>query len=146
MSLALRLRALMRRRGIKSQNQLARLSGVPQSCIHRILTREDRYSPTRGTLLRLAQALDTHVPWLTDGVTSPAVPGTTPAAPDAAAAGAALTNGCCSEICALLRRQPETTQRKILKVVRLMLEDPGTSRATKAQRPLRRAGITRGMS
>lgn len=145
MSLALRLRALMRRRGIKSQNQLARLSGVPQSCIHRILTREERYSPTRGTLLRLAQALDTQVPWLTDGVASPVVPGATPAAPDVAA-GVALTDGCCSEICALLRRQPETTQRKILKVVRLMLEDPGTSRATKAQRPLRRAGITQGMS
>ncbi|WP_025139946.1 helix-turn-helix transcriptional regulator [Achromobacter sp. DH1f] len=145
MSLALRLRALMRRRGIKSQNQLARLSGVPQSCIHRILTREERYSPTRSTLLRLAQALDTQVPWLTDGVASPVVPGATPAAPDAAAAEN-MTAGCCSEICALLHRQPETTQRKILKVVRLMLEDPGTSRATKAQRPLRRAGITRGMS
>jgi hypothetical protein len=42
MSLSQRLRTLMRWRGIHSQNQLARLSGVPQSCIHRILTREDR--------------------------------------------------------------------------------------------------------
>jgi len=68
MSLAQRLRALMRWRGIHSQNQLARISRVPQSCIHRILTREDRYSPSRGTLLRLATALETSVPWLTDGV------------------------------------------------------------------------------
>jgi len=70
MSLAQRLRALMRWRGIHSQNQLARISRVPQSCIHRILTREDRYSPSRGTLLRLATALETSVPWLTDGVLS----------------------------------------------------------------------------
>ncbi|WYX32899.1 helix-turn-helix transcriptional regulator [Achromobacter denitrificans] len=60
----------MRWRGIKSQNQLARISGVPQSCIHRILTREDCYSPSRITLQRLARALDTSVPWLTDGVAS----------------------------------------------------------------------------
>ncbi len=68
MSLSQRLYTLMRWRGIKSQSQLARISGVPQSCIHRILTRRDGYSPSRATLLRLARALDTCVPWLTDGV------------------------------------------------------------------------------
>lgn len=143
MSLALRLRALMRRRGIKSQNQLARLSGVPQSCIHRILTREDRYSPTRGTLLRLAQALGTHVPWLTDGMANPAGDAVTLSAPDAA------PNGYCTEICALLRRQPETTQRKVLKIVRLMIEDPGTAPTlaeSAAARPLARAKVKRGLA
>lgn len=143
MSLALRLRALMRRRGIKSQNQLARLSGVPQSCIHRILTREDRYSPTRGTLLRLAQALGTHVPWLTDGMANPASGIAVPSPPDA------VPNGYCTEICALLRHQPETTQRKVLKVVRLMIEDPGATPAapeSTAGRPLGHAGIKRGLA
>ena len=143
MSLALRLRALMRRRGIKSQNQLARLSGVPQSCIHRILTREDRYSPTRGTLLRLAQALGTHVPWLTDGMANPANGAVAPSPPEAA------PNGYCTEICALLQRQPETTQRKVLKVVRLMIEDSGAKPATPqsaAGRTVEHAGIKRGLA
>lgn len=132
MSLALRLRALMRRRGIKSQNQLARLSGVSQSCIHRILTREDHYSPTRGTLLRLARALDTHVPWLTDGMAGPS-----------AVQGAAPSDEYCCGLCTLLRRQPEITQRKVLKVVRLMLEDPGATPAVRnaaKARPVRRPG------
>jgi hypothetical protein len=74
MSLANRLRALMRWRGIHSQNQLARISSVPQSCIHRILTRADGYSPSRATLIRLATALDTSVPWLSDGVISAVEP------------------------------------------------------------------------
>lgn len=68
----------MRWRGIQSQNQLARISGVPQSCIHRILTRADGYSPSRGTLLRLAEALETGVPWLTDGVVSTSDPHSVP--------------------------------------------------------------------
>src|SRR3546814_14234951 len=74
MTLAHRLRARMQWRGINSQNQLARISGVPQSSIHRILTRDDTYSPARSTLQRLAAALDTTVPWLTDGIdgTAPA--------------------------------------------------------------------------
>ncbi|CFM12532.1 transposase [Bordetella pertussis] len=58
----------MRWRGISSQNQLARISGVPQSTIHRILARGDAYAPTRATLERLARALHTTVPWLSDGM------------------------------------------------------------------------------
>ncbi|KRC71751.1 hypothetical protein D3C87_156170 [compost metagenome] len=120
MSLAQRLRTLMRWRGIRSQNQLARISGVPQSCIHRILTRqEDRYSPARGTLVRLAHALDTSVPWLTDGV----VPASGPARahrvhddPDSNG------DGYCTEICTLLRQLPDSTKRKVLTVVRLIVE------------------------
>lgn len=129
MSLAQRLRALMRWRGIHSQNQLARISRVPQSCIHRILTREDRYSPSRGTLLRLATALETSVPWLTDGVLSGTEPGPhgPPASEGAAqqpalpAAGPAI-DGYCAEICALLRQQPDSTKKTVLSMVRLLAE------------------------
>ncbi|MFJ0748414.1 helix-turn-helix transcriptional regulator, partial [Bordetella bronchiseptica] len=83
MSQADRLRALMRWRGISSQNQLARISGVPQSTIHRILARGDAYAPTRATLERLARALHTTVPWLSDGMLgTSAAPAPAPAAPD----------------------------------------------------------------
>lgn len=115
----------MRWRGIHSQNQLARLSGVPQSCIHRILTREDRYSPARNTLVRLARALGTSVPWLTDGVVPAAAPGANPAPrlPDAAANG---VDGYCAEICARLAPQPDSTKRLILALVRELSDKPGT--------------------
>lgn len=120
MSLAQRLRTLMRWRGIHSQNQLARISGVPQSCIHRILTLpEDRYWPARGTLVRLARALDTSVPWLTDGVASPPAPGGASAFQnDAGGPG----DGYCIEICALLQQQPDSTKKTVLSAVRLMVE------------------------
>lgn len=62
-----RLRTLMRWRGIRSQRQLARLSGVPQTSIHRILTRDPGYLPALGTLTRLARTLDTTVLWLSEG-------------------------------------------------------------------------------
>lgn len=124
MSLALRLRALMRWRGIKSQNQLARISGVPQSCIHRILTRDERYAPTRATLLRLAQALDTQVPWLADGMVVQA------AAP--APHEAQQSDAYCIEICALLRDQPEATRKRVLQVVRLVLDVPCRPRRPQA--------------
>jgi len=119
MSLAQRLHTLMRWRGIKSQNQLARISGVPQSCIHRILMREDCYSPSRATLLRLARALDTSVPWLTDGVG----PGGD-APPGSASPPAGAPDGYCTEIWALLRNQSESTKRAIVSAVRLMAKDP----------------------
>jgi len=64
----------MRWRGINSQQELARISGVSQSCIHRILTRGDSYSPKRTTLLALARALDTTAVWLSDGITAPMLP------------------------------------------------------------------------
>ncbi|CAM3607852.1 HTH cro/C1-type domain-containing protein [Bordetella sputigena] len=62
-----RLRTLMRWRGIRSQRQLARLSGVPQTSIHRILTRDLGYMPALSTLARLSRALDTTVVWLSEG-------------------------------------------------------------------------------
>ena len=120
MSLAQRLHTLMRWRGIKSQNQLARISGVPQSCIHRILTREDCYSPSRITLQRLARALDTSVPWLTDGV----VPSAVAAAPGGAHPPAEAADGYFTEIRALLHQQPESTKKAVLQAVRLMVKGP----------------------
>lgn len=68
MTLDVRLQALMRRRGIKSQSQLARLAGVSQSSIHRILLATPGYMPTRAILIRLAHALDTSISWLSEGV------------------------------------------------------------------------------
>lgn len=127
MSLSQRLRTLMRWRGIHSQNQLARLSGVPQSCIHRILTREDRYSPARNTVVRLARALGTSAPWLTDGV----VPATSPPLQEAAAND---IDGYCAEICARLASQPDSTKRLILALVRELSDKPDTGAASAAAR------------
>lgn len=127
MSLALRLRTLMRWRGIKSQNQLARISGVPQSCIHRILTRDERYAPTRGTLLRLARALDTQVPWLADGLVVQAGAASHPHEEEQSDAYSA-------EICALLRHQPEAMRKRVLQVVRLVLDAPCRPRRAAASR------------
>jgi transcriptional regulator with XRE-family HTH domain len=67
MTMAERLRTLMRWRGIRSQRQLARLSGVPQTSIHRILSRGSAYVPALSTITRLARALGTTVPWLSEG-------------------------------------------------------------------------------
>ncbi|AHC44652.1 MULTISPECIES: helix-turn-helix domain-containing protein [Achromobacter] len=127
MSLALRLRTLMRWRGIKSQNQLARISGVPQSCIHRILTREERYAPTRATLQRLARALDTQVPWLADGMVAQAAA--------AQPREEEQSDAYCAEICALLRHQPEATRKRVLQVVRLVLDTPCRPRRASGRPP-----------
>src|SRR3546814_17194739 len=104
MTLAQRLRARMQWQGINSQNQLARISGVPQSSIHRILTRTDTYAPARSTLQRLAAALDTTVPWLTDGVD-----GATPSSgrpPGAAGLHAAPPARSSAELHAQIRNAP----------------------------------------
>lgn len=160
MSLAKRLRALMRWRGIHSQNQLARISSVPQSCIHRILTRADGYSPSRATLIRLAAALDTSVPWLSDGVISAVEPHGVPHAVShgsphgvprtdtamqadrgaaahafihtAVPASAPEVDGYCAEICVLLRQQPDSTKKTVLSMVRLMVDSQATGASSQA--------------
>ncbi|MGE6919147.1 helix-turn-helix domain-containing protein [Achromobacter kerstersii] len=152
MSLANRLRALMRWRGIHSQNQLARISSVPQSCIHRILTRADGYSPSRATLIRLATALDTSVPWLSDGVisavephaaarTDAAMPADTRAVAHAfmhaaLPASAPEVDGYCAEICVLLRQQPDSTKKTVLSMVRLMVESQAPGASSQAAKSL----------
>lgn len=112
-------------RGIKSQNQLARISGVPQSSIHRILTRSDAYSPARSTLQRLAQALDTTVPWLTDGVDTHLPATGMPAGPPA---DATVPDGYAAELYSLMNKMPADARKKVVAVVRLIangLEQPG---------------------
>ena len=64
MTLATRLQSLMRRRGIRSQSQLARLSGVSQTSIHRILCGAHRGTHSLDVLSRLALALDASPSWL----------------------------------------------------------------------------------
>jgi transcriptional regulator with XRE-family HTH domain len=124
MTIANRLRTLMRWRGIRSQNQLARISGVPQSTIHRILTHGDTYAPVRGTLVKLASALDTTVPWLTDGVEivrpPPAPQLRDAAAQMAEAADARQTQ--VTELQMLFERLSATERRKVIAVVRLIAE------------------------
>jgi hypothetical protein len=69
---------------------------------------------------------------LTDGMAGPS-----------AVQGAAPSDEYGCGLCTLLRRQPEITQRKVLKVVRLMLEDPGATPAVRnaaKARPVRRPG------
>ena len=128
MTLAHRLRAQMRWRGIKSQNQLARISGVPQSSIHRILTRGDAYSPGRRTLQRLAQALDTSVRWLTDGIDTPQQPpgaGPPPAAaPHQPGAQASAADGYVAEMQVLMARLPTDARKKIVAIARLIAHGP----------------------
>ena len=57
----------MRRRGIRSQSQLARLSGISQPSVHRILTDPYGYTPGRRVVARLAAALAVPESWLADG-------------------------------------------------------------------------------
>lgn len=71
MTIADRLNHLMRWRGIKSQSRLARLCGVSQSCIHKILSRGDDYAVQCRTVTKLARGLHTSVSWLLDGEEGP---------------------------------------------------------------------------
>ncbi|MBO9357111.1 helix-turn-helix domain-containing protein [Bordetella petrii] len=125
MTLAERLRTQMQWRGIKSQNQLARISGVPQSSIHRILTRNDAYAPARGTLQRLAAALDTTVPWLADGIDA-AAPSASPA-PGMAGPAAGAPDGYSAELHALMGKLPVEARKKIVAVVRLIVDGGGVA-------------------
>jgi transcriptional regulator with XRE-family HTH domain len=64
MNIADRLSSLMRWRGIRSQRHLARLSGVPQTSIHRILADRPGYAPSYSTVGKLAYALSVSPDWL----------------------------------------------------------------------------------
>ena len=109
----------MKRRGIKSQSQLARISGVPQSSIHRILARGDAYSPERPTLRKLAVALNTSVPWLADGVE--VVDTRPPCTRQNAPAGESLpADGYIIEAAAILADLDPDDRRKIVAVLRLL--------------------------
>ncbi len=129
MTLANRLRTLMRWRGIKSQNQLARISGVPQSSVHRILTRGEHYCPSRLTVARLANALNTNVTWLTDGIDASLHPHThtlrdAPPSTGLYSPPEPLADAYSTELQSLMRRLPDASRKKIVALVRLIVEGP----------------------
>ncbi len=118
----------MRWRGIRSQTQLARLSGVSQSSIHHILTRGDGYAAKRETLRRLAAALGTTPAWL-DGDT-----GEPPALREPHPAYAA--DGYDAELQALMARLPGPARRKIVDIVRLIAENATPTEQTQGEKPV----------
>lgn len=130
MTIANRLSSLMRWRGIRSQNQLARISGAAQSSISRIFTRRDHYAPTRETLVRLARALNTTPQWLSDGDYCSA-----PGCRHAQASGNSLTpasgssepaaqDGDMHELQSLMARLSTAERRVVLAMVRLAVRTP----------------------
>ncbi|CAM3391309.1 helix-turn-helix domain-containing protein [Bordetella flabilis] len=129
MNMANRLRTLMRWRGIRSQRQLARLSGVPQTSIHRILSRAEGYLPALDTLSRLARALGTTVTWLNDGDASAS---STPQAqepphlrePQAGRQYHPECGGDAAELHMLMARLSEPERRHIVALVRLLADRP----------------------
>jgi transcriptional regulator with XRE-family HTH domain len=114
----------MRWCGIRSQNQLARLSGVSQSAIHHILSRGDDYAATRQTLRRLARALGTTPAWL-DGETTGAVPLLGEPSPGQPGH---IPDGCDAEVQSLMAALPTPTRRKIVDFVRLIAQGSPSSR------------------
>lgn len=69
MDIAHRIDLAMRVAGIRSQAQLARISGVPESTIARIL--KNAGQPTVENLAALATALDRTLDWIVNGTDSP---------------------------------------------------------------------------
>lgn len=127
--MAERLRTLMRWRGIRSQRQLARLSGVPQTSIHRILNRDAEYMPALSTLIRLARALDTTVPWLSDGEAGLGPVRQSPDTPPLREPGTPYhyhpeCGGDAAELHMLMARLSETERRHIVALVRLLADRP----------------------
>lgn len=124
-----RLRTLMRWRGIRSQRQLARLSDVPQTSIHRILTRDVSYMPTLTTLTRLARALDTTIPWLSEGKQDPFSVMHATESPRVREPGPLHhyhpeCGGDAAELHMLMARLSETERRHIVALVRLLADRP----------------------
>ena len=129
MTLAARLLSAMRRRGIRSQSQLARLSGVSQPSVHRILADPHGYVPGRRVITRLAQALDMSEAWLADGrlPDRPAVP--TPLACSSADA----PNG--ERLTILYDRLTLAQRMLVLELVRMLYEAGAAQDASDYHRP-----------
>lgn len=124
-----RLRTLMRWRGIRSQRQLARLSGVPQTSIHRILTRDPGYMPALGTLTRLARTLDSTVLWLSEGDASLRPAAQAPEPPRLREPGAAHhyhpeCGGDAAELHMLMAKLSEAERRHVVALVRMLADRP----------------------
>ncbi len=62
-----RLDHAMRKAGYKSQNALAKASGVSQSTINRLLKTPGTTGPDAATIEKLAQACNVNFNWLKDG-------------------------------------------------------------------------------
>lgn len=67
MTIGGRLDKAMREAKVSSQAQLARLSGVPQPTINRILKGQGKKGPESATLIALADALGLELLWLQQG-------------------------------------------------------------------------------
>lgn len=81
MDIGTRLDKAMKDAKIESQSQLARLSGVPQATISRILKGQGRQGPETVTLVALATALNINLRWLQEGA-GPQVRGSPHAEPE----------------------------------------------------------------
>jgi transcriptional regulator with XRE-family HTH domain len=68
MDIASRLDRAMKAADVRSQSQLARISGVPQPTINRILKGAGKQGPETVTLTALAAALNVELRWLQQGV------------------------------------------------------------------------------
>jgi phage repressor protein C with HTH and peptisase S24 domain len=68
MTIATRLDKAMQRADIRSQNELARRSGVPQPTINRILKGGGKQGPATETLKKLAMACGVQFQWLSEGI------------------------------------------------------------------------------
>jgi transcriptional regulator with XRE-family HTH domain len=143
MTIAKRMVLLMRWRGIKSQSQLARISGVAQSSINRIFTQGDQFAPQRTTLLRLARALHTTPHWLTDGIetrrTSGASPADHAAFPWLNSTTKDPATGTLVEIHTLIEQLTDPERRTLLALIRLLVrphpKQPKTNTAPKPKPP-----------
>jgi transcriptional regulator with XRE-family HTH domain len=71
MNIATRLDSAMRSAKVGSQSQLARMSGVPQPTISRILKGQGTQGAETVTLVALANALNVDLRWLQQGIGSP---------------------------------------------------------------------------
>ena len=90
MSIATRLDRLMKAKKVRSQSSLARLSGVPQPTINRILKGQTD-TPEFGTVKKLAAALGVQSTWLAEGPgDDPPVSATGAEVPDAQVYDSAL--------------------------------------------------------
>lgn len=68
MTIASRLDEAMKAAGFKSQNALARASGIPQPTINRILKGVGKKGPEAHTLAQLAAACNVAFDWLHEGI------------------------------------------------------------------------------
>ncbi len=122
MKIAERLTSLMRWRGIRSQRHLARLSGVPQTSIHRILAERPGYAPSDATVDKLAHALNVNPDWLRGSEQARRPPRPATAQPRHTAQAPRRDDDDYAEITRLMATLTVAERRKIVAVVRLVAQ------------------------